>query len=387
MSRFFNAVELSRLLMLANDDYLQRSKGRLLSYSKYVWQDMNITTVKQVKRQYMHIDKRTNRIIMPDNFLQISSINIVDECGNIYPVYRYDNVRHDDIVDVSATKNCGCELSCGYQLCNTIKGYEAIVSTKEDKNPDGSTVSFTCVDRIGLGGGGFLYKETQYPKRIYTDGEWTSTILYTEQQTLCQLDVDERGCVCDTEKNVDSCCDSCGIKGVNTNQCCIGGTANCPPMEKCDEWIYYCNSKMEWFWTQCGSHPNFRKHCNNHYNISELGDSLIFPHNFGWDKVLVRYFVDDTVDEIRIPAIAIDTFIMGLKWWDCRFNDKKQALAEVYGKSYTKLKFGLIREMNKYRIAELGQIFCPPAYVPSYVYDQKYLYWNNGYFNGTNIVV
>jgi hypothetical protein len=56
---------------------------------------------------------------------------------------------------------------------------------------------------------------------------------------------------------------------------------------------------------------------------------------------------------------------MGLKWWDCRFDDKKQNLAQVYGREYALMKFGLLRELNKYRIEELGKILAPPKYIPS----------------------
>lgn len=119
--------------------------------------------------------------------------------------------------------------------------------------------------------------------------------------------------------------------------------------------------------TQCGGQYYCPKNCSNVYNISELGDRLLFPPNFGWDNVMVRYFEDTSMNDMLIPIIAIDTFVLGLMWWDCRFNDRKQNLAVKYGSDYGKLKFGLLKELNKRTLAELGMILSPPAYIPSYI--------------------
>lgn len=380
MSRFITPAECIDIALLGNDDYLKRAKGRLLKWSKYVWPDLNLTAVKKVRRELIPINKRTNSIDLPCSILSLSSVNIMDRCGNFIPVYRNQRL-HDDIVEVGETKDCGCEFKCGYKLCNTIKGYEAVVSTKEDKNPDGTDVSFTCVDRKGIDGQGFFYEQLQYPKRIYLSGVWTETIIYTEDRKLCKVEVDENGCCCDTNANIDAVCTACGIQNIDSSQCCIGGTAEAPPNDNCDKWIYYCNSKLDWFSIQCGSFPYFANCTNNIYNISELGDRLIFPHNFGWDKVMVRWYDDTSIKDTEIPIIAIDTFIMGLKWWDCRFNDNKQALADKYGNIYSKLKFGLIKELNKYRIAEISMIMNPPAYIPGFTRDRVNWWGMDGFYS------
>lgn len=371
MSRYLSASECIEIALLGNLDFLKRDKGRLMKWSKYVYQDMNLTSLKIARRERFAINKKTNSIDLPCNFLQLSSVDVEDECGNLYPVYRNDNIKDSDIVDVGASKDCACEFGCAHKLCNTIKSYEAIVSTKTDKYPNGDDVSFECIDRKGIMGDKF-YEETQYPLRQYVSGVWINTIRHTEQRVLCEVEIDENGCVCDTEENINRVCGSCGIDNNNQSQCCIGGTANCPPKENCDTWIYYCDNKMEWFGLQCGQYPYFKKGCNNVYNISELGDRLIFPHNFGWDKVIIRWYPDSGLNEIKIPMIAVNTFIMGLKWWDCQFNDKKQKEAAIYGQKYAVMKFGLLRELNKYRLAELRMILSPPMFVPSNVLDRAY---------------
>lgn len=384
MSRFVSPVEAVQIALLGNQDYLERDKGRLLKYAKYVWQDLNddvlriATRVKIPLRERLRVNKGTNSVDIPCNSLKLSSVNVVDECGIEYPVFRNMNIK-TDIVELDQEKDCACEYKCGYKLCNTIKSYVLTRHTETDSLPNGDPITFDCIDRKCILGN-YLYEEKQYPLRVYEDSVWTNTVLHTEQTKLCEVEVDKNGCCCDTEENLNNVCNSCGFHSLNQNQCCVGGTAETPPNDSCEKWIYYCNNKMDWFQVQCGGYPFFRRDCNNVYNISELGNRLVFPHNFGWDSVVVRFYEDFPLDEIKIPVIAIDTFVTGLKWWDTRFNDKKRPLAREYKVEYAQLKFGLLKTLNRYRIEELRMIVSPPMFVPSSVEDRSRIR-NSFYYN------
>lgn len=381
MSRYVHISEVVKLPMLGSSDYLQRSKGRFLTWAKYVWQDMELSSAKITKREFFQLDPRKRTVDLPCDFLQLCSVNVVDKCGIFFPVYRNEKLfENSDTVEIPADKDCACEHKCGYKLCNTIKGYVAVQTCKEDYMPNGDPVEFDCIDRICIDPNGFVYKQTQYPLRVYESGVWVNTIKYTEDQKLCEVELDEHGCCCDTEENINRVCESCGIPPTPCDyQPPVGGTANIPPSPNDNTWIYYCNSKMDWFSVQCGCYPyGYDRNCNNIYNISELGNRLIFPHNFGYDRVMVRYYADVNLNDLQIPLIAVDTFVMGLKWWDKKYSDnaKDQALASIYGKEYALMKFGLLRELNKYRIAELGKIFTPPKYIPSYTLGRYNIYWS-----------
>lgn len=370
MSRFIPIGDVIDDLCLRSGDLLRRNKGLYLSCAEDTWQDLNESTIRIAKRLKMPvrrmftINKRTNSIDMPCDFLRLSSVNVVDECGIIYPVYRNLNV-HNDIVEVPAEKNCACEFNCGHKLCNLIKGYEAIQTTVSDTLPDGTPVSFNAICRKAVDKNGFLYEENQFIERVYTAGVWTNTILQTENKKLCECEVDHNGCIKDTEHNIKNACDHCGIRNFNSN-ICIGGNASCPPEPGCDEWIYYCDNKMDWFTVQCGCSP-----CgmikNNVYNIGDTGDRLVFPANFGFDKVLVRYYEDIELNKLQVPYIAKETFMKGLQYFAANNNDKKVQLAAAYGQQYSRLKWGLFLELNKYRSVELGNAISPRAFIPSYV--------------------
>jgi hypothetical protein len=382
MSRFIPLTEALKMGMLGNLDMLQRDKGRYMMWSKQVWYDLNLQSLKIAKRELLCIDKRTNSVQMPCDFMQLCSVNVVCN-GVIIPVYFNDNIKNSDIVEVSAAQNCACQYKCGYQLCNTIQGYEAIQSVQSDFLPNGQPISFNCITRMAVDANGFLYRQTQYPLRVYLSGVWTDTILYTENEKLCNLELDNNGCVCDTENNYNNVCNSCcgNVPIIPT-----GGSASTPPCDnpQTNTWRYYCSSKADLFLTQCGGFPRgFGNGCYNTYNISELGNRLIFPNNFGFDKVLVRYYADVNLGDLQIPFVALDTFIIGVKWWDAKYNDEKQELAEVYEQQYAKMKFGLLLELNKYRMAEMRMILTPKVYVPSfYSWRNNNQFGNGGFNNG-----
>ena len=370
MSRFEPVQEVIKDLCLLQNDLQQLMKGKYLSVAKDVFYDLQLDILKNPIRERFKINKRTNTIDLPVNFLQLSSVNIQAPNGVFYPVWLNDKIN-DDVPTVEAAKDCACAYKCGYTLCNTIKGYEAVQTTKTDSLPNGNPISFNCIDRKGIMGN-FFYAELQYPKRIYTDGVWTDTILYTEQKQLCTLELDRNGCVKDTKENIDAVCNACGFKDEYLNSANngvlypIGGDANSYyGNQKVNTWIYKVNDKLDWFLVQCGNRFS-TKNCDNIFNITEEGNRLIFPRNFGFDSVIVRYYAQLSLLNLQIPIIAKPVFMKGLQYFVSTFNDKKQNVSQIYGREYANMKFGLLQELNKYRMAELRMITTPPTYVPSY---------------------
>lgn len=378
MAKFYSAEELCESLCLLSGDLLMRNKGLYLSVAREVWNDMNedvLKISKKVKiptRWEFFVDKRTNTVVIPKNVEKICSVSSVDKWGHYHPLYRNENIP-TDIVDIGANNDCACEKECSYQLCNTIKGYEAVSSIKSDYLPDGTAISFTCVDRKMVDNQGFFYSQTQYPQRVYLSGVWTDTVLHTENIKLCQLEVDDNGCVCDTDANLASVCDACGIN--NSNCVIIGGTPSTPPCDDplADTWIYHVGSTMEWFNTQCGCYPYGVNGClNNIYNISQEGNRIILPANFGWDKIMIRFYEDIDTKNIMIPYLGKSCFMTGLKFYSSKFNDKKLQLSQLYGQQFSREKWGLLLELNKNTIAENAAIYTPKTFVPTYIVNPNY---------------
>ena len=364
MSTFLNIEEVIELALLGSTDLLQRDKGRMLKFAKFVNEDLKLQVFRSPERQYFTINKRTNSIDMPCEYTQLSSVNVQDKYGNFYPIWRNERLT-GDIVDIAAGRDCSCEHRCGYVLCNTIKSYEAVSEVKTDKLPNGDDISFTCVTRKTIDKSGNLVEQKQYPQRVYESGVWVDTILYTETLRLCSVEVDDNGCACDSEANIDAVCSTC----CSSDSIPFGGTSETPPCEGVDTWRYYCNSKLDWFSVQCGQEVRCHNPYRDVYNISEEGNRLIFPSNFGFDKVMVRWYGTTKTGEIKVPLLAVPTYILGLKWYIYRFDDNKQALAQNYSVQYSQSQWGLFSMINRRRLADWRMILTPPVYVPSYDRD------------------
>lgn len=371
MARFYPIEEVVQSLCLRSGDILMRNKGLYLDCAEEVYNDLNEDVLKFAERVKMPVrysfcvDKKTNSIILPKKYLHISSIHAIDKWGCYYPIYRNDH-NSDEIIDVAATRNCDCD-TCTSNLCNTMKGYEAVHSTKSDYLPNGEAISFQATDRKIVDDQGFVYEQTQYPLRQYLSGVWTDTILHTETKTLCKVDVDEHGCICDTEANLSILCTACNV---HDSFIVYGGTSINPPICEPDacEWIYHCASRMEFFNIQCGCYP-YRcggNNLSNVYNISVSGDRITFPYTFGWDKVMIRFYEDINLRDLQIPYMAKSTFMTGLQYFATCHHDKKQNLAAVYDRKYSRQKWGLFLELNKHRLGDIKDIFTPQAYMPSY---------------------
>src|SRR6266496_4377010 len=340
MPKFEPILEVIKSLCLRSGDNLQRNKGLYLNCAKDIYNDLNEDSLKifdRVKipvRSKFKVNKRTNSIELPCDALRLCSVNVIDGTGAFLPVWRNEQIT-DDIVDISTAKL-----------------------------PNGNDISFTCIDRKYINPQGFFYQDTQFPERIYTNGVWTNTILKTENTKLCKVDVDSNGCCCDTDANVDALCHACGIK---TDGIPFGGNAQsfCGN-PNVDTWRYFCSSKIDWFGVQCGSHLHGRIDFRNIYNLNELGNRLVLPHDFPFDHVMVRYFADIQLKNLMIPYMAKECFMSGLQWFANSHRDDKQQLAMVYERKYAAQKWGLLGELNKYRIAELKMITTPPVKMPSY---------------------
>lgn len=295
-----------------------------------VWRDLKLYAIKYTKRAFIQVDKKTNSITMPDDFLFRSSLSILDDCNKLQ-LLSINQDLHDDIIDISLDHDCHCECGCKSDLCGQIKSYEAITEDTQELMPDDSYQTFTSVTRKRMDAGGRFVIERTFPVRVYTGGEWTGVELKTETEELCHLDTNPCGCV----------------KNTTDNQCKVDGCCN-----------------ADFFKTECGSYlcptPG-----SMGYNISEEGNRIVLPSTFNRDKVLVRYYAEDKMKDIRVPLIAKKAFIFGVKSFIMPF-DESQPLWRVrlFDKYYTDSRADLFTKLNGFTIRELKQVLSPKRFMP-----------------------
>jgi len=105
----------------------------------------------------------------------------------------------------------------------------------------------------------------------------------------------------------------------------------------------------------------------------------VFPPNFGWEKVVVRFYEDIKLKNLQIPYIAKQTFMTGLQAFAYEQNPMQFKFGEAMMNKYSRQKWGLFLELQKLRIKELGKIIAPASRVPSYM-DHREDIWQ-GFFD------
>lgn len=351
MPKFITISQIADQANFLVRDYQQLDRLRFNKLAAdFVFPDLQLDIIKEAKRVFLYVDKRTNTIDIPCDNIEISSVSWVDQWGIIHPVYR--NTRlHNDIVDAGATKNCAC--TCSSDLCNMIKGYESVITYVDAKMPDDSTQTFTCTNRKYYDSEGNYFEQTQSPQREYENGEWVDTVLATTDTELCKLELDANGCVRDCDENY-RLVTSCGCS-FYSNECST--TPQLPPAIQgftlAQNYAIECG---RWFAIPC--------YFNNIYNINDEGTKLIFPYNFAFDRILLRYYSDTPMREMKVPFMASYAFICGIMWYNICFDPRQTQLERLLSKRYVDAKFALIQELNKISQDEMRMIMNPPVYVP-----------------------
>ena len=354
MSKFISLEDVVKTACLIEKDFQMQNKMRYLAFAKDIWHnDMNLTTVKDVDRVILEIDKRTNTVKLPCHNKLVSGVYVIGKYGEFYPVFRNERL-HDDIVDISTTDDC--DWHCCNKLCNMIRNYEPITEYIESEMPDGSIETFKCITRKGYDSYGNYYEEKQYPQRIYNDGTWVNTEVVTEKIELCKLEIDKKGCIKECDENYHAvikhgCYGSCPtlyeIKAEVGSSCIINPAAK---------------DLVGW---ECGY--NFSaKNLNNSYNITTNGDRLIFPHDFAFKKVLVRYYQDIKLNDIKIPSIAKEAMMVGIKYYDTLLDESKVRINQVFAEKYARMKGGVMAMLNKLNKDQQRLALTPPVTIPNF---------------------
>lgn len=317
-------------LLIRTEDTGGVKKLKYKSLALEVYRDLNLHTLKYVKRVLLSIDPNTKSVVAPDDFLLLSSLSNLDECNKFQPILINKNIT-GDIIDMSMDKNCHCECGCKGDLCGHLRNYELIEEESVEDMPDESTQTFTSTTRKRIDADGRVYIERTFPTRIYQDGTWIGVQLKTENEELCKLEVKECGCPADTEDNI------CKI-----NACC-----------NADHYAIDCGDCLCGFESKTG------------YNVNMDGRSYSFPSGAEFDKVLMRYYYEPNIRDLRIPVIAKSTFLRGLKALEAEFDEKQpQWRIRDYKRAYEDSKYDLGNDLRRFTITQLYNVLTPERRMP-----------------------
>jgi hypothetical protein len=320
----FTPDELIRMLCAREGDVAGEKFMLYKGVAPDVYQDLNLAIIRHAQRMYLEVDKKTNTILMPENALMLSSISVKDSCNQLHTLIQNSNLD-SDIVDIRNASSCDCNCECNEELCGHISKYEAVTEEVTELMPDLSEQVFTKITRTRVEKNGNVYTERSYPIRKVVNNVWVDTVMTTEEEFVCTLEVKECGCV----------------KTTDANKATIG----C-----CDAAFYPIDCAKD----VCTQPSGLT------YNFNQQGNRIQLDENFAYGKVLVRFYVDVAPKDIRVPKVAKEAFLTGLKSFTVAFDDSAaEYLVRRWDTRYNKRKEDLSTLMQRCTLREMYSILNP----------------------------
>lgn len=284
-------------LLSRENDIAGVNKLRYKEVAMDVYRDMNLSAIKHVKRALFTIDKRLNGIVLPEAFYKFSTISVITKDHQILPLVYNTNIT-DDIVDLGLDANCECQ--CTDSICNYKRNYETITEEVMAIMPDETEQKFIKTIRKFIQSDGSAYVEVNEPTAIFVDGIHTATELKRTAKLLCKLDIKPCGCIINNDHN----------RKMWTSH----GSSLAP-----DSGV---SLLCEWGVPSPEYYPRSAT-----YNFSDDGKRIIFPTNFAYDKILLRWYEGQSTKDILIPHIAKEAFLAGIKYFISDY-DKKESIGK-----------------------------------------------------------
>lgn len=335
--KFETLTQVVKSLLIREGDVIGLNFRRYYEIAKDVYRELNLYAIRISKRYLIEVDKNTNSIQVPPDLILISSVSIIDECGQIIPLILNKNLTND-IIDINLDKDCTCQCGCNDELCGQLKNYEVVYTSITAPVPGGGTMAFNCFSRKTIYPNGDYYREWNMPVTIYENGVLASTILQDYKEFICKLEIKPCGCVVDNACNRDMLSDCCG-SGYLVTEC---GCKCCP-----DDFP------------------------NETYGMSTLGDTISFNSRANFTHVLVRGFTDNSNGEIMVPLVAKTAILRGVKFEQLTYEKGSGYTAMAiqrqliqFERLYKEERKRLFRLLNRWSLKEFYESVIPTRRYP-----------------------
>lgn len=314
------------------DQYLlQRQINKKKYYPSYLyiaaqyWKKLFRNTIYAVNSQWLTLKVGTpyNYIDMPPNVVRLFSASVVDECGEIVPIY-YNNKINIIPQPTSSQKKCGCTAcECG-GLCDdinsltyttkllfTISGVDYYEKDWVKVCPNGDILEYRIVPtkkyNSFTGDGGDYNRDYNNDYLIGTSPFQDFTIEYVPSQSIiCKLTVLPCGCPENTQDNIDLLNHHCG--------CYLPFNSYCKRKE-CKSFLGEINGN----------------HKLGSIKVSDCGKKIFYiPHKRHDHKppVLPTYILlnwqtsgENCSEVVQVPEYALECMWTGIDHYSKRFNN------------------------------------------------------------------
>lgn len=308
---------LMRLSDLVDDFCLRQGNMRQANYLRYLvfarwaWDDMyrdTIWNIKSVALQPCH-DKGHTTIKLPDNCERLVNISTVDRFGKLHPLTPDSDFN---TVEVKCQKcACSCEKCHGKDtLCAVL---DNVTYTTEQVDIKGTF--YTLKTWIRYDGSGVLQKEQSIPTFDSASNSITYQTVFT---ILCNLDIDEKGCIKATAPNMSYLVDYCGWDG--SNSWWNGWGATYQPYKTLIPPVY----NYFGYWKKNAADPQIIHLFRNEYPVHNGSVENANHHSGGFGTIIVTYQTNGEVpdEEILVPQYAVAAVHIGMLYQQKVYNPK-----------------------------------------------------------------
>jgi hypothetical protein len=309
-----------------------------LKHAEWVWKEIFRETLWSIKTQAVKMHNRT--ITLPDDCERLINISVVDCFGKLHPLTFDSDLNTAKIKCVHNA--CSCSKCNGEDtLCASLDNITMTTETIEIQGED-----YTQTTWVRHAGGGDIQKVVTTPMLNAT----TNEVEYiTTRSTVCNVEVDSKGCIKATQPNVDLLIKYCGCgTGAFNNGIGVFGWGNSvygaliPPVY--NYWGYYNINAQD---------PNIVHIFRNDRNKSE--DSL------SWGQIgtiLVSYQTNGIIpgQEVLIPEYAYDAMTQGIIYRQRKLNVRDGDKDGSFYNMFRREKQRIFRYLNPVNMEQIEKL-------------------------------
>lgn len=277
------------------------------SYLPAVYNDLRFGVTKRTTTKKYYIDLRNNSLALPDDCLLVVGLGYLDSCGSIQPIWYNERIPTPMLFENSAPCNCN---TCGEEntSCGLIKSFDQV---DEEVVIDGDT--YTNYVKTVMLEDGTVIKYTRTWGIQSSSDEVNSVVPFDTEEEVCVLDKLPCGCVATNTSNT-----------LKIKECCT------------------LNTGCGMYSTSCCDNQ-----ATNTYKVDVQGRLLLLSANYDKDYVIIKYVTSlNEASEYKIPTIALETMIRGIKYY-AALDDKK---APAYSRGQNSMTHRVYKaELNKLR--------------------------------------
>lgn len=187
---------------LAQGNMKQTQIAAQYRHARWAWKELFRTTLWFVNKKQLFVDKTTHTIKLPSDCERVLNVQFVDCYGIYHPLGFNPNINTLPLYEEE--KKCSCDKCDGSEdtLCAMLDDIKMTTETIELNGTD-----YTKTTWVRYSEGGQIQESTHTP---YWNPETDAVEYIDEIRTICEVETNSNGCICNTEKNKELLRTHCG---------------------------------------------------------------------------------------------------------------------------------------------------------------------------------